>query len=62
MAEMRIVKRSEKILIWMHRTGITGQKIANEIGITRQAWSQKLRDNVFTQKDIITIKRLGYNE
>ena len=62
MAEMKIVKTSEKILIWMHRTGITGQKIASEIGITRQAWSQKLRDNIFTAKDITTIQRLGYNE
>lgn len=62
MAEMRIIKTSEKILIWMHRTGITGQKIAKEIGITRQAWSQKLKDNTFTPRDIITIQRLGYNE
>jgi transcriptional regulator with XRE-family HTH domain len=57
---MRIIKTSEKILVWMHRTGITGQQIANEIGITRQAWSNKLRSNVFTTKDIITIKRLGF--
>lgn len=62
MAEMRIIKTNEKVLIWMHRTGMSGQKIAKEIGITRQAWSQKLRDNTFTAKDIITIQRLGYKE
>lgn len=62
MAEMRIIKTNEKILIWMHRTGMSGQKIAKEIGITRQAWSQKLRDNTFTPRDLMTIQRLGYKE
>ena len=59
---MNIIKKSEKIIIWMHRENISGVKIANEIGITRQAWSQKLKDNIFTEKDLFTIKRLGFNE
>lgn len=62
MAEMRIIKTNEKVLIWMHRTGMSGQKISKEIGITRQAWSQKLRDNTFTPRDLMTIQRLGYKE
>ena len=59
---MHIIKTSEKILVWMHRNKVSGQLIAQEIGITRQAWSKKLLDNVFTPKDLMTIKRLGYNE
>lgn len=57
---MEIFKQSEKIIIWMHRNKVTGQQIANEIGITRQAWSNKLQSNYFTQRDIATIKRMGY--
>lgn len=59
---MHIIKTSEKILIWMHRNKVSGQDIAKEIGITRQAWSNKLTNNVFTPKDLMTIKRLGYTE
>ena len=59
---MNIIKTSEKILIWMHRNKISGQSIASEIGITRQAWSNKLSDNVFTTKDLITIKRMGFKD
>lgn len=59
---MNIIKTSEKILIWMHRTKTTGQSIALEIGITRQAWSNKLSDNVFTPKDLMTIKRMGFKD
>lgn len=60
--KMKLIKTSEKILIWMHRNNISGQKIACEIGITRQAWSGKIRDNIFTPKDMLTIKRMGFNE
>jgi transcriptional regulator with XRE-family HTH domain len=59
---MEIHKTSEKVYIWMIRENITGQKIADEIGITRQAWSQKLRDNLFTQYDMLTLKRMGFKE
>ena len=59
---MEIHKTSEKVLIWMTRENITGQKIADEIGITRQAWSQKMRDNLFTIFDIQTLRRMGFKE
>jgi len=59
---MRLIKTNEKVLVWMHREKIKGSDIAKEIGITRQAWSQKMIDNTFTPKDIITLKRLGFSE
>jgi len=59
---MRLIKKNEKILIWMHRNNISGQKIADEIGITRQAWSHKLKNNVFSPADIMTIKRMGFTD
>lgn len=46
----------------MHRNKVSGQLIAENIGITRQAWSKKINDNTFTPKDLMTIKRLGYTE
>ena len=59
---MHITKTSEKILIWMSRNNITGVKISSEIGITRQAWSQKLKDNSFSDKDMLTLRRLGFDQ
>ena len=62
MAEMKIIKTNEKIIIWMHRTGITGQQIANKIGITRQAWSVKLKENIFSPRDLFAIRNMGFKE
>ena len=59
---MKIIKTSEKVLIWMYRNNITGQEIADKIGISRQAWSQKIRDNIFSPFDLMTIKRMGYTD
>lgn len=59
---MNIIKTSEKILIWMHRTGITYQNIATECGITRQAVSQMIKDNVISLKVIIACRRKGFKE
>jgi len=59
---MELIKTSEKILIWMYRENITGQKIANEIGITRQAWSNKLKSNIFSIADMLAIKRMGFSD
>lgn len=59
---MKIIKTSEKILIWMHRENLSGVFIANKIGITRQAWSQKMKDNIFTPKDLIILKSIGFSE
>ena len=62
MAEIKIIKTNEKILIWMHRNNISGQKIADKIGITRQAWSQKMRDNIFQIKDLLVLKQMGFED
>jgi predicted transcriptional regulator len=59
---MELIKTNEKIIIWMHRNNITGQQIANEMGITRQAWSSILKSNLFKFKHISTLKRLGFYE
>jgi len=59
---MQIIKTSEKIIVWLHRTGITMQDIANEAGITRQSVSQQIKDNVITINVIQAIKRLGFQE
>ena len=58
---MKLIKTSEKIIIWMHRNKITGQQIADKIGITRQAWSQKLNENTFTVKDILILNSMGFD-
>lgn len=59
---MVLQKTSEKVLIWMHRKEITQQKIADEIGVTRQTFSKKLQDNIFDVNDLMALKRLGFNE
>ena len=59
---MKIEKTSEKVMIWMSRKNITGQFMAEKIGITRQAWSQKMKDNIFTAKDRSILKQLGFND
>lgn len=59
---MHIVKTNEKVLIWMNRNDITGSQIAAKIGITRQAWSQKMKDNIFSMKDLLALKQMGFSE
>jgi len=59
---MKIQKTSEKILIWMHRENITQQQIAAKIGITRQTWAKKMKDNTFTPRDIVSIQVLGFKD
>jgi len=59
---MKVEKTNEKIIIWMHRNKITGQRISREIGITRQSWSNKLNSNIFSIHDMMAIKRLGFKE
>ena len=59
MAEVKIFKTSEKVLIWLYRENKTQQWLANEIGITRQSMSQKITDNAFTPKDVMVLTRLG---
>jgi len=58
---MELHKTSEKVLIWLYRTNQSQQWLSEQLGITRQAVSQKIKDNVFTPYDIMTLKRLGCN-
>jgi hypothetical protein len=59
MAELVLIKTSEKVLIWLHRIDKTQQWLANELNQTRQAISNKINDNCFTVGDIIRMKSLG---
>jgi hypothetical protein len=61
MAEVKISKTSEKIIIWLHRENKTQQWLADQLGQTRQSVSQKIRDNYFSSGDIIRIKSLGFD-
>jgi DNA-binding XRE family transcriptional regulator len=58
MAEI-IFKKSEKLLIWMHRSKYTQQEVAKELGITRQTLASKIEDNYWTGGELATLKRLG---
>ncbi len=46
----------------MHRSKVTQQEIAKEIGITRQTWAQKMKDNIFDMKDMMVLKRMGFGK
>jgi hypothetical protein len=60
MSTIVVHKTSEKILLWMHRNDKSGQDIADEAKITRQAFSSMMRSNTFTPKVLLALKRLGY--
>lgn len=57
--ENRIVKTSEKVIIWMSRNNKTQIEVAAELGITRQTLAQRLKDNFFTIEEIVKLKKLG---
>jgi DNA-binding XRE family transcriptional regulator len=57
---MRLEKTSEKILVWQHRNGISQQAISNKIGITRQTFAAKMKDNLFSVHDILILKSMGF--
>ena len=59
MAEVTIVKTSEKVLIWLYRENKTQVWLAEQFGVTRQSVSQKINDNIFSVGDMIILKRLG---
>ena len=59
---MQLVKTSEKVLIWLHRTGITQISIAKESGISRQVLANQLKDNNISNQVLNTCKRLGFKE
>lgn len=57
---MKILKTSEKVLIWLYRENKSQIKVANDLGITRQAFSQKIKDNAFNDSDLAKLKQLGF--
>jgi len=57
---MEVIKTSEKVVIWLHREGISQSDVAKKIGITRQAFSQKIKSNMFTVMDIFILKGMGF--
>jgi len=60
MAEIKIVKNNEKILIWLHRERKSQVWLAEKLRKqTRQAISNKMTDNSFTSEDIQDMKILG---
>lgn len=59
---MKIQKTSEKILIWMHRNDITSIQIAEKLGLTRQTWAKRMKNNVFSVEEMIVLKRIGFND
>lgn len=63
MAEIKIIKNNEKVLIWLHRERKSQVWLADQLrGQTRQAISNKMTDNSFTTEDIQDLKRLGILE
>lgn len=54
-----IVKTSEKLIIWMHRSRYNQQDVAKELGLTRQTLASKIKDNYWTGWEIQVLKRLG---
>ena len=55
----KIIKTSEKLIVWMHRSRYTQIDVANELGVTRQTLASKIRDNYWTRFELETLKRLG---
>lgn len=59
---MKIIKTSEKVLVWMHRTGKTQLEVSKAMNINRQALAQKIKENVFSVSDVMNLKRLGFSD
>lgn len=57
--ENTIVKTSEKVILWMSRNNVTQLVMAAKLGITRQTFAQRLKDNFFTVEEIVKLKKLG---
>jgi predicted transcriptional regulator len=61
MAELKIVKTNEKVIIWLHRGNKSQQWLSEQLGQTRQAISQKIKENYFSVGDLIRMKSLGFD-
>lgn len=62
MAEVKISKTSEKVIIWLYRENKTQQWLSDQLGQTRQSISQKIKDNYFSVSDLIKMKSLGFTD
>lgn len=59
MAEIKVYKTNEKVLIWLHRENKSMAWLAERLNQTRASISQKMKDNLFTTGDLIQIGNLG---
>jgi len=57
---MELIKYSEKLIVWLHRTGKTQKWLADKLFQTRQGVGQKIRDNNFNSFDKSRIAELGF--
>ena len=46
----------------MHRNDITSIQIAEKLGLTRQTWAKRMKNNVFSDEEMIVLKRIGFND
>ena len=46
----------------MHRNKLSQQNLAECLGVTRQAISQKIKDNIFTNSDLIKLQSIGFKK
>ena len=58
--EVKIIKQSEKVLIWLHRSGKSQKWLAEQLGITRQSVSQKIAENCFSDSEIVRMNGIGF--
>ena len=59
---MTIIKRSEKILIWMHRNKIKNADIAKEADITPAAFSIQMKTDNFSDTVMNVLRSKGFKE
>lgn len=59
---LQVHKRSEKVIIWMHRNKITGADIAREAKITRATFNQQLHKDSFSDDVLSVMKLKGFKE
>ena len=59
---MNVHKTSEKILIWMKRESFTQEHLASNIGITRQTFITRMKDNSFKTSEIVKLYELGFDK
>jgi hypothetical protein len=56
---MNIIKNSEKVLLWLYREDKTMTWLSKELGLTKQAISQKIKTNGFSDWELKRIKKMG---